>query len=202
VIPIHPIAKHAGNMVTHRLTQPCLGKLRLCPSGRLLLFSLVSVLIGGGLIAFANFVNQGSWLDGITLALGGLFVVLGLALPFVTERFEFNKDTGQFRCQKFLLSKSRPLADIVLVQLIDGGLHTMQSQNGHPVKFRSYELNLVLAGEPTIRLNLTNHSNLESTRQVAVRLVEFLNVPYHDDIENPQTKPAEEPDFNRLFAAR
>ena len=91
MVSTKPITKNAANFVSHRLQQPRNGLLKLQPSRQLLAFCLVSVLVGAGVIAFALTVRQGPWLDGISLALGGVFVVLGLVLPFTNLRFEFGE---------------------------------------------------------------------------------------------------------------
>lgn len=196
-----PITKSVANFVSHRLQQPRNGLMKLYPSGQLLIFCLVSVLAGMGVISFALTVRQGPWLDGISLALGGLFVVLGLTLPFTNLRFEFDRDAGEFRCRRWLFSRTQSLADIVAVQLIDGGLHKLPTQNGRSLEFRSYELNLVLVGSDFPRANLANHADLEVTRQVAVQLADFLKFPCHNEMMNPQPKTAEDPNLNDLFAA-
>lgn len=204
MVSTKPITKNAANFVSHRLQQPRNGLLKLQPSRQLLAFCLVSVLVGAGVIAFALTVRQGPWLDGISLALGGVFVVLGLVLPFTNLRFEFDRDFSEFsefRCRRWLFSRTQAMADIVAVQLIDGGLHKLPTQRGHSIEFRSYELNLVLVGSDFPRVNLTNHADLEVTRQVAVQLAEFLGVPCYDEMQNPQPKTAEGPNLNELFAA-
>lgn len=182
----HPIARNASTFAIHRLQQQHPGILKLLPSGRMWIVSAVSMLVGVGVIGFALTVKQGPWIDGFTLALGGVFAVIGLVLPFVSETYEFNRDTGLFRRCRFVFAQSRPLSDIVALQVIDGGKHQVPMQDGHTMMMQSYELNVVFSGDDPQRINLTNHSDLAATRAMASRLAEFLEISTQDGLQNPQ----------------
>src|SRR5207253_4162587 len=86
---------------------------------------------------------------------------------------------------------SQPLADVVAVQLVYGGVATETQPDmyggmgpGIEHQYDWYEFNLVLRG-PEPRLNLANGRNWVWIRQAGKEVAEFLSVPlvdqlYHD----------------------
>jgi hypothetical protein len=87
---------------------------------------------------------------------------------------------------------SRPLAQIVRVQLLDGGEHTVHMEIGEPgtpgsvyfKQYRSYQLNLVLDDGSEPRVNLVCHADPKWMRQAGERLAAFLAVPVVDHLGN------------------
>ena len=70
----------------------------------------------------------------------------------------------------------RPLADILAVQLLNGGYHQGDDGPGYPC----WQVNLLVDDEAEPRWNLTNDANRAAARQHAARPAGFLGVPLLD----------------------
>jgi hypothetical protein len=96
-----------------------------------------------------------------------IFLAVGtLAWP---RRFEFDAAKGQLRTSKLWRKWQRPLRDVLALQLIE-----------EPRTRRigiTYQLNLVLDDERRARVNLTNHTDLEATREVGREVARYLSIP-------------------------
>lgn len=111
----------------------------------------------------------------VAVAVGGLFSVLGGYMLYLPQRQQFDRDTERWTSSRLLRSTSRPLIDILAVQLLKGGRHKCDEGG-----FKSYQLNLVLDDAAEPRRCLSNHANLNGTREDAERLSDFLGVPLLD----------------------
>ncbi len=74
------------------------------------------------------------------------------------------------------------LSDILGVQLIHGGWHTVRNSNGTQNSYYTYQVNLVLNDEKEPRANLLNQSDFDSCWQCADQLADFLEVPFMDSV--------------------
>ena len=96
-----------------------------------------------------------------------IFLTVGILVW--PRRFEFDAATGQLRTSKLWWKWQRPLRDVLALQLID-----------EPRTRRigiTYQLNLVLDDERRPRVNLTNHTDLEATREVGREVARYLSIP-------------------------
>jgi hypothetical protein len=90
------------------------------------------------------------------------------------------------------IEKSYPLESILAVQLLHNGRHTVEErvQGGAPGggdsysvrSFHGYELNIVLDGTSTPRLNLLCLSDWKWIRQSGRQIAKFLGVPVIDEL--------------------
>jgi len=100
---------------------------------------------------------------------GLIFVTIGTLQWVLPLRFEFDAAAGQLRLSRPGRRWQRPLRDVLAVQLIE-----------EPRSRRigiTYQLNLVLDDERQPRVNLSNHTDREATREVARELTQYLSVP-------------------------
>jgi hypothetical protein len=133
----------------------------------------------------------------VSLLLMVLFMVWALRGAQVWVRFD--RGTGLMTVGRrrwaglhpsIVVSRSRPLAQIVRVQLLDGGEHTVHMEIGEPgtpgsvyfKQYRSYQLNLVLDDRSEPRVNLVCHADRQWMRQAGERLAAFLGVPLVDHL--------------------
>jgi hypothetical protein len=138
------------------------------------------------------------------IVLQAIFVPMLLAavlLPFWAlggsrrwVRFDRRTDLMTITRRQFRLSRpcqtvqSRPLAQIVCVQLLHGGLHATHEEIGEPgtpgsvyfKQYRSYQLNLVLDDGAEPRINLACHSDCKWMREAGEHLAAFLEIPVID----------------------
>jgi hypothetical protein len=98
-------------------------------------------------------------------------------------RDEFDRQAGLLTLGWFGLKGTHPLAQVLAIQLIPGGLVDRPTgpfgRSGEQV---SYQLNLVIADAYEDRINLTDDSDLQWTRQAGQQVAEFLGVPLIDQI--------------------
>jgi hypothetical protein len=135
----------------------------------------------------------------ITLLLVSALLLLGILAPRGFHRWvRFDRRTGLmtisrrpfgFR-QTLQVVRSRPLTDIVCIQLLYAGWQSENVEIGEPGtpgsvidrSYHSHQLNLVVndSGEP--RLNLSSHADVKWTREAGQRLAGFLRVPLVDQL--------------------
>jgi hypothetical protein len=103
---------------------------------------------------------------------------------------------------------SRPLADLVGVQLIYCGVQEESYEVGEPGtpgsvtyrQYHSYQLNLVLHGESEPRLNLAGHSDDRWMREAGRQLADFLGVPLIDQARTSVRNEGPVPEGMRSFS--
>jgi hypothetical protein len=140
-------------------------------------FAGAFLLLGGVPLAIAayfflrNQVKTEYWVLG---GFGLVFFTCGLLLALLPSRQEFNKDKGQMTHRRLCKVVGRPL--------IEGGWHTAKGQHGIRTTYFTYQLNLVLDDDLVPRVNLTNHSDWDSTWQCGQDLATFLQIPYMDHV--------------------
>jgi hypothetical protein len=103
----------------------------------------------------------------IAASVSALFLTVGMLIW--PRRFEFDAATGHLRTYKLWWRWQQPLRDVLALQLIE-----------EPRTRRigiTYQLNLVLDDERRRRVNLTNHTDREATREVGRELARYLCVP-------------------------
>jgi hypothetical protein len=142
------------------------------------LFTWVGLALVTGLGVFLILV----WLlhgPGVLFEASGLIVVALVMLvaskPPLLYRDHFDRQAGQLTLGRFGRKRTYPLAKVLAVQLVPGGL----IKNNQRL---IYQLNLVMADPFLDRLNLTNDSDLEWTRQAGRQVADFLGVAMIDQI--------------------
>jgi len=125
-------------------------------------------------------VQSAAWLPFVLF--GPLLLLRGLK-PLFLYRDRFDRQTGLLTLGWFGLKGTHSLAKVLAVQLVPGGLVDKGlapfRRGGERV---SYQMNLVIADTYQDRLNLTDDSDLEWTRQAGQQLADFLGVPVIDQI--------------------
>lgn len=106
------------------------------------------------------------------------WALLPMVLAFWPPRFQFDRCQGLMTYGRPWSVQTRPLADILAVQVIFGGRHQSSDSGG----YNTYQLNLVFKDPPRSRLNLSNHSDRQWTQEAGRRLAEFLKVPLLDQL--------------------
>ncbi|HVS34842.1 MAG TPA: hypothetical protein VMS17_04615 [Gemmataceae bacterium] len=119
----------------------------------------------------------------IVLLFGALAQVAALR-PMLLYRDRFDRRTGLLTLGWSGFKGKHPLEKVLAVQLIPGGLVERSPLSSfwggeHHV---SYQLNLVIADAREDRLNLTDDTDLEWTRQAGQQIADFLDVPLIDQI--------------------
>ena len=107
---------------------------------------------------------------GVPLSVGGV-VLLG-------RRFRFDHRTGEMTIRHFWRTRRRPLADIVAVQMINGGTFGSSA-----VRVISYQLNLVLDDPSEPRLFVAYNCDQADMGKKAKLLADFLRVPLWVEIQ-------------------
>ena len=102
--------------------------------------------------------------------------------PLLLYRDHFDQQSGELTLGWFGLKGSLPLAKVVAVQLVPGGLVDRPAPFGAGREHISYQINLVLADAHQDRLNLTDDSDLQWARQAGRQLADFLGVPLIDQV--------------------
>jgi hypothetical protein len=127
---------------------------------------------------------------GLGQSAGWLMIVLLGPLSQVTTlkllllyRDHFDRQSGLLTLGWFGLKGTYPLAKVLAVQLVPGGLiDKAAGPFGRGGERVSFQLNLVMADAYQDRLNLTDDSDLEWTRQAGQQVADFLGVPLIDQI--------------------
>jgi hypothetical protein len=116
------------------------------------------------------------------LLLGALSPVAAFR-PLLLYRDHFDRQAGRLTLGWFGHKGTYPLAQVLAVQLVPGWLvEKVAGPFGRGGERVSYQLNLVLADAYQDRLNLTNDSDLEWTRQAGRQVADFLGVSVLDQI--------------------
>jgi hypothetical protein len=136
---------------------------------------------------------------GLLLILASL--LLGIAAPGGFKRWlRFDRRAGLFTISRrpfgfrgsLRIIRSRPLTDVVCVQLLYGGFHSDTVEIGEPgtpgsvvyEKYHSYQLNLVFDDRDEPRYNLATHSDWKWMREAGQKLAGFIGVPVVDHLDH------------------
>jgi hypothetical protein len=184
-----PLSGSSASFRTAALREPDARRLLVVPSlgMRAAAFGLVACGLGVPAVMFARSA-PGGWPDLIvTAAFCQIFTLAGALFWLAPLRAEFDLDAGVARLRSLGRREELPLADVLAVQVADGGVHRM-SKGG---TYRSYQLNLVLTDRDRPRLGLSNHARRAWTYEAGRRLAEFLSVPLLDSAggEGGRTDP-------------
>jgi hypothetical protein len=107
--------------------------------------------------------------------------------PWLLYRDHFDRQAGLLTLGWFGLKGTYPLANVLAVQLIPGGLVDRPAGPfGHGRESVSYQLNLVTADAHQDRLNLTEDADLEWSRRSGQQLADFLGVPLIDQVADEE----------------
>jgi hypothetical protein len=129
----------------------------------------------------AGLQGQATWL--LIVLLGALSQFSLLLKPLLLYRDHFDRQAGLLTLGWVGLKGTHPLAKVLAVQLVPGGLvDKAPAPFGRGGERVSYQLNLVMADTYQDRLNLTNDSDLKWTRQAGQQVADFLGVPVIDQI--------------------
>jgi hypothetical protein len=127
-----------------------------------------------------------SW-PAMAVLFGAALSQLAVLKPLLLYRDRFDRQAGRLTLGWFGLKGTYPLARVLAVQLIPGGLAQKT-----PAPFRrggecvSYQLNLVMADAYEDRLNITEDADLAWTRQAGQQVADFLGVPLLDQIADSE----------------
>jgi hypothetical protein len=184
VVDTDPLPGGGANFQTHGLVVPREGELVLRPSRGFRIVALILILVGCAPLAIAGTMWSAHGRDTgvlILLGFGLLFSVSGLLMFILPRRHTFDIEKQLWTAHGPLGRSTRPLTDILAVQLIEGGWHTTRSGPNHtPSSYFTYQLNLILDDDGTPRRNLLNHGHWDSIWQTSDRLADFLGVPFQD----------------------
>jgi hypothetical protein len=141
---------------------------------------LIWQVVQAGPAGQVGFQQWGVWL--MIFVLGPLAQVATLK-PMLWYRDHFDRLAGLLRLGLFGVKGTYSLAKVLAVQLVPGGLvHKPPGPFGRGGERVSYQLNLVMADVYQDRLNLTDDTDLQWTRQAGQQIAEFLGVPLLDQI--------------------
>jgi hypothetical protein len=179
-----PVAKVSSSHRTHALIHPHPQLLVLCPSpgfgvaGRGII--LTSVLVGA--IAGLGLATCGGWTPLIILGVCALTALVGLLVLLLPRTHVFDLERGMWVTRGLFANSAQPLHEVLAVQMNLGGPMGGQGRGGP-----TFELNLVLQGEPLRRRCLTCHADPRSTWQIGKYLSQTLKVPF---LEHKPPRPA------------
>jgi hypothetical protein len=122
----------------------------------------------------------GDQIGRVLIVLLGLLFLLAPLKPLLLYRDHFDRQAELLRLGWRGLRGTYPLAKVLAVQLIPGGL--VPGPSGPGAERVSYQMNLVMEDAYEDRLNLTDVSDLKWTRQAAQEVADFLGVPLIDQI--------------------
>jgi hypothetical protein len=185
VVDTTPLATRPANFRTHTLIRSGDRRLLLVPGLVLRVLALSVLLIAGVSLTLAVWDRMSQAdpaLFWICCAIGLVFLLLGLSLLVLPRRYCFDLETEQMTIRSWKILARRPLIDVLAVQVIDGGWHRSTSSHGVKTAYRSYQLNLVLDDPNDPRLNLSDHSDWDSTWEAGRQLAEFLGVPFLEQV--------------------
>jgi hypothetical protein len=114
---------------------------------------------------------------GLLLLWGGVVGLMGVWL--FGPRYRFDRSDGRLTVRHFCRTRRQPLARIKAVQMIDAGWFgtTESGADSTAVKFRSYQLNLVLDDPDEPRMFVAYNSDFTDMARKAKVLADFLAVP-------------------------
>jgi hypothetical protein len=186
-------SRTAASYATHTLRQPRPGCLVLRPSladslfiGFFAVNTLFCLAAALGLIGHREADRGRDWIAQAMLVVCFLAFSGGVAwMLLARSRHAFDRDEDRWRQRRLTGTSTRPLSDILAVQLLDFGSRG---------KFPVVELNLVVDGQPGPRVNLTCHGKWQVARRHAGQMAAFLGVPLLDFTDRQtQTKPGAGP---------
>jgi hypothetical protein len=138
-----------------------------------------------------------SWSMGAVLLVAILLV--GLSAPGGFQRWvRFDRRAGRLTISRrpfgfrrpLHLVQSRPLTDLVCIQLLYGGFHIETTETGEAgtpgsvihESYHSYQLNLVFDDPKEPRYNVATHSDWKWTREAGQKLADFLGIAVVDQL--------------------
>jgi hypothetical protein len=137
----------------------------------------------------------------IGLVLLFAILLLGISAPGGFKRWvRFDRRGGRLTISRRPLGfrgslqiiRSRPLTDVVCVQLLYGGFHSESAEIGEPgtpgsvvhETYNSYQMNLVFDDRDEPRYNLATHSDWKWIREAGQKLGGFLGIPVVDHLDH------------------
>jgi hypothetical protein len=199
VIDIWPLPVGKVTFESKRLERPAEHLLVLKPA--LLQVRQLSFFLFffGGLLLWASLYPSNWTVHGrfnpfmvIALCTGIGFLAIAVGIWVLPRRFEFDGAAGRLRVSWPAARRSRPLQEVLAVQLIADRRRTWEWGRTRrawgvtvPVVGRvrtTLQLNLVLQDDHHPRMNLMNHTDRKATRAAGVKLAEFLRVPLLDEV--------------------
>jgi hypothetical protein len=184
VVDTDPLPGGGANFQTHVLVEPREGQLVLRPSRGFRIAAAILIVVGWVPMAIGVYMWSVHGRDAgvlILLGFGLLFSLAGVMMFILPRRHTFDIEKQLWTARGPLGRSSRPLTEILAVQLIEGGWHTTRNgPNQVPSNYFTYQLNLVLDDDGTARRNLLNHGHWDSVWQTSDRLAVFLGVPFQD----------------------
>jgi hypothetical protein len=133
----------------------------------------------------------GQWWHWLFLLLMGPSALFGALKLLLWHRDRFDRQTGRLTLDWFGLKGTYPLAKVLAVQLIPGGLvHKPVGPGGRGGERVSYQMNLVMADVHEDRLHLTDSTDLEWNRRAGQQIADFLGVPLLDQIADGDRRSA------------
>ena len=170
----------------------------------LLMFGLAAgPMAGVAYMLVKVFRGNADWGSIVIWSIGSLLMfallLLGLSAPGRFKRWvRFDRRTGLLTISRrpfgfrrpLQVVQSRPLTDLVCIQLLHGGFHSESTEIGEPgtpgsvihQNYHSYQLNLVLDDPKEPRYNLTTHSDWKWMRETGQTLADFLGIPVADQL--------------------
>ena len=134
----------------------------------------------------------------------GIFILLVFGVPLsiggvglLGRRFRFDSRTGEMTIRHFWRTRRRPLTDIVVVQVINGGTFGSSA-----VRVISYQLNLVLDDASEPRLFVAYNCDQPDMEKKAKLLADFIRVPLLVEIRMGEPYPIESGTVNRSHKIR
>ena len=136
------------------------------------------VRAGGGAVA-RRMVGD---VDDCRAVRGGLLSQAAALKPLLLYRDHFDRQAGLLTLGWFGLKGTYPLAKVLAVQLVPGGLVDKTAGLRRGGERVVYQMNLVTADDYQERLHLTDDSDLQWTRQAGRQIADFLGAPLIDQI--------------------
>lgn len=168
-----PLDRPAANFRTTRMRVRGPNQLEIGASRNIRLFqgAFVGFGIGGLVMGFAH--SGGDENPAVAFLVGGVFLVIGLVMVAASRWVVFDREESMVHVRSLFKRESWPLDEILAVQVVNGGYHSMSNGGG----YTTYQLNLVRDGDKVSRVGLSNHSDRDWTAETGVTLAEFLGVP-------------------------
>ncbi len=116
------------------------------------------------------------------LLLGALLSQAAALKSLFLYRNRFDRQAGLLTLGWFGLKGTYPLAKVLAVQLVPGGLVDKTAGLRRGGERVVYQMNLVTADDYQERLHLTDDSDLQWTRQAGRQIADFLGAPLIDQI--------------------
>jgi hypothetical protein len=193
-----PIANSSTSHRTHVLIRPREDLLVLLPSPALAVAGRGILLVSffPAAIAVLGLLTSGGWAPLIVLGVTTLTALLGLLFLYGPRRHVFDLRRGLWATHGPFLRSQQPLRQVLAVQMNPGRSQGGAGPADGSLRYRTFELNLVLASEPRRRTNLTCHADGRATWQAGRYLAHALQMPFLDQVPRrpaPPTLPAGAP---------